>query len=114
MANIPAPPDGSSVIALQSASAPPPPPDGSSINPITLSPSAATGTISARTPGILNTLEDAISDVRHGTGIAVLGRLLQKMGAPGIGTGVPESTGELIGGPAVGPLRLAHGVGELA
>jgi hypothetical protein len=110
---IPPPPSGSIVPVQQSTAEIPAPPSGE-IVPVAPSPNIATATIGARPSGILSTLQDAIGDVRHGTASTTLGWLLQKMGAPGIDTGVPESTGELIGGPAVGPLRLAHGVGELA
>jgi hypothetical protein len=73
-----------------------------------------TATISARESGLshpLNYLEDVMGDIRHGSGTTFPGRVLRKTGAPGIDTGVPESVGEVMGGPLIGPVKVAHGVG---
>ncbi len=76
-------------------------------------PAQPTATISARQPGMMSWLEDLQGDIRHGTGMTLPGRVLQKMGAPGIDMGVNEATGEMIGGPAIGPVKVAHGIGTV-
>ena len=68
------------------------------------------GTISARPGGVKSWLEDLEGDVRYGTGRTAIGRGLRHLGARGIDVGVPESTGELVGGSAIGPVRAAHGI----
>ena len=74
----------------------------------------ADATISARS-GPMAWLEDLEGDIKHGTGATLPGRVLQKMGAPGTASGVPESAEPFIPGAAiaVGPVKAAHGIGEL-
>jgi hypothetical protein len=74
---------------------------------------APTATISARPSGVMPWLEDLQGDIRYGTGATLPGRLLQKMGAPGLYSGVPESVGEMMGGPAIGPVNVAHAAGAM-
>jgi hypothetical protein len=74
------------------------------------------GTISARQSGIshpLNWLEDLQGDIRYGTGATWVGRILQKMGARGINMGVSPGVADTIGGPAIGPVKVAHGLGSI-
>ncbi len=80
--------------------------------PASAKPTAA-ATISARPSGVLPWLEDLQGDIRHGTGATWAGRLLQKMGAPGIERGVSEPVSEFMGGPVVGPVTAAHGAGMM-
>jgi hypothetical protein len=66
--------------------------------------------IGPRRPGAGSWLEDLESDIRHGTGATAPGRGLHAMGAPGTETGVPPGVAETVGGPFVGPIRVAHGL----
>ncbi len=65
--------------------------------------------ISARRPSALNWLEDAANDIKHGTGETFVGRILRTLGAPAIETGTSPMVGETLGGPLVGPVKMAHG-----
>jgi hypothetical protein len=70
-----------------------------------------TGRINAGAPGgVGGWLENLESDIRHGTGVTAPGRGLRAMGAPGTESGVSPAVGETIGGPIIGPVRVARGL----
>lgn len=58
--------------------------------------------------------QDFTGDLKHGTGNTAPGRLLQKMGAPGLDTGVSEATGDFMGSAPLGVTRMVQGGAELA
>ena len=60
--------------------------------------------------GVGGWLENLEADIRHGTGATAPGRVLSRMGAPGTESGVPPAVGETIGGPIIGPVRVARGL----
>lgn len=61
---------------------------------------------------VVNWLSDLEGDVRHGTGMTLPGRILQKMGARGTDMGVPESVSNYVASPVLGPIKTAQGVAE--
>ena len=54
---------------------------------------------------------DASSDLKHGTAVTALGALLQKMGAPGLESGVSPKTAEFMGSAPLGLLQAVQGAG---
>jgi hypothetical protein len=64
-------------------------------------------TISARPQGVGTWLEDLKGDIEQGSGNTLPGRILQKMGAPGINKGVSEGAAQQIAGPLIGPVNTA-------
>jgi hypothetical protein len=69
-----------------------------------------TGSISARPSGVTSWFEDLQGDIRYGTGATLPGRLLRALGAPGTSAGVPDAVGEFMGGPVIGPAKIATGL----
>jgi len=67
-------------------------------------------TIDARPSGIDSRLEDLSSDVRHGTGATLPGRLLQRMGARGTEAGATPSASDYLAWPILGPIRTEQGI----
>ncbi len=63
--------------------------------------------------GIEQGVQNLINDVRYGTGTTAAGRVLQRMGAPGTSSGVPESVGEFMGSPVLGTLRAVKGAAQI-
>lgn len=57
-------------------------------------------------------LDELEGDIRHGTGETWPGRILRTMGAKGIESGVSPGVAEMVGGPAVGPVKALRGVLE--
>src|SRR6185437_14393618 len=57
----------------------------------------------------LNWLEEAKSDLMHGTDVTWLGKAAKAIGAPGLEKGVSPATAQFMGGPIVGPVTAAHG-----
>ncbi len=110
-----------------SSSPPPPPPSGYQLDSLTAgqTPPLPSGykldsaessdgaSIGARHGGALDWLEDLKGDIKYGTGATAPGRLLHKMGARGIYGGVSEPVGDFIGGPLIGPAKVAHGIGTI-
>lgn len=71
-------------------------------------PSGATGTISSIPSGPASWLEQLEGDIRSGSGFTLPGRILQKLGAKGIGQ--EGSPGETLTSPILGPIHAAQGV----
>jgi hypothetical protein len=69
--------------------------------------------IGPRKKGISSWLEDLEADVRTGTGATLPGRILKKMGAPGLEMGQSKEVGEFMGSPLLGPIHAAQGVAML-
>jgi hypothetical protein len=84
--------------------------DISALNPEPEKPKADSGegTISAR-KGVGAALDDLESDIRYGGESTAAGRLLKKLGAPGIYRGTTPTVGEALGGPVIGPVQVARG-----
>jgi hypothetical protein len=68
-------------------------------------------TIGPRPKGISSWLQSLESDVRSGSGTTVPGKVLQKMGAPGIESGgTSKEAAEFMGSPLTGTIRAAQGL----
>jgi hypothetical protein len=68
------------------------------------------GQITAGKSGVGGWLQNLEGDIRSGTGTTAPGRVLRAMGAPGTESGVSPTVGETIGGPLIGPVRVAAGL----
>jgi hypothetical protein len=69
--------------------------------------------IGPRPKGVGTWLQNLETDVRTGSGSTLPGRILKKMGAPGLETGVSKEAGEFIGSPLLGSVHAAQGVAML-
>jgi hypothetical protein len=71
-------------------------------------------TIGPRPKGVSSWLESLEADIRSGTGVTLPGKILQKMGAPGLehGGGSKEAA-EFMGSPLLGTVHAAQGVSML-
>jgi hypothetical protein len=71
-------------------------------------------TIGPRPKGVSSWLQSLEADVRSGSGTTVPGKVLQKMGAPGIESGgTSKSAAEFMGSPITGTIRAAQGLSML-
>src|SRR5258707_5085022 len=61
--------------------------------------------IRAAKDGIPEWLENAENDILHGTDVTFPGKVLRKMGAPGLTKGTPESVGRFVGGAPLVPIN---------
>lgn len=59
-----------------------------------------------------NWLSDVEDDIRHGGTKTLPGRVLHKMGAPGLEEGSQSQVGDIMGGPLIGVPEIAHGLVE--
>ncbi len=71
------------------------------------------GQMSAAPGGVKGWLSNLEADVTQGTGSTLPGRILQKMGAPGLQSGVPKGVSDYMGSPITGPIHTAQGVADI-
>lgn len=76
-------------------------------------PDSGLKTIGPAPTGVGHWLENAISDIKHGSDITMPGKILKAMGATGTEKGVSPGAADMMGGPFFGPFEAAHGVSEL-
>jgi hypothetical protein len=83
-------------------------PKGDIFDQAAAAPPAAT--ISATKNTLPNWLQELTGDIETGSGFTLPGRILQKMGAKGLNPTGGSPVGDIIGGPFVGPPKIAHGL----
>jgi len=57
--------------------------------------------------------DDVSSDLKYGSGITAIGRVMKVLGAQGLAQGEPEAVADFMGSPVLGPLRAVKGGAEV-
>lgn len=78
----------------------------------TEAPAPEVGKMSAAPTGAKAWLQDLEADVTQGSASTLPGKILRKMGAPGLQSGVSKGVADYMGSPITGPIHAAQGIAD--